>query len=278
MIDTAGQDRRFGVHLPWVALVVSALLHSLILVFSNEQKPPSRPPTQRIEASLARPTPPNKPVETTPQPVSPSKASKPRPERKILAVDQGKTRPTRQPTPKFSAAEKAEMDNFLDELQREKRPPPTLAERSRDAARKAGRDIARQDEAAREVVDRLPNSPEPDPFSLEMYLDAVVKKLNRSAAFVRNDPRAKGVRAALVRVQLNPNGSLRRFEIINAADQQDEIAFVRSVVEQAVPFSAFPADLQRSARSLGILICIQPPSALGGGFGFSRSSDQRGCR
>jgi hypothetical protein len=143
-------------------------------------------------------------------------------------------------------------------------------------AREAGREIARQDRAAREVVERLPDSPEPDPFSLEMYLDAVVKKLNRSAAFVRNDPRAQGVRAALVRVQLNPNGTLRRFEIINAADQRDEIAFVRSVVEQAVPFASFPADLQRSARSLGILICIQPPSA-SGGFGFSRSADSLRC-
>jgi hypothetical protein len=143
-------------------------------------------------------------------------------------------------------------------------------------AREAGREIARQDRAAREVVERLPDSPEPDPFSLDMYLYAVVKKLNRSAAFVRNDPRAQGVRAALVRVQLNPNGTLRRFEIINAADQRDEIAFVRSVVEQAVPFASFPADLQRSARSLGILICIQPPSA-SGGFGFSRSADSLRC-
>jgi len=204
-----------------------------------------------------------------------TKQSAPKP--KVLATNRPSARTVSPPNRAWSAAEKREMDAFLDELNRERRPPPTLAERSRAMAREAGRELARQDAAAREVVERLPNSPEPDPYSLEMYLDAVVKKLNRSAAFVRNDPRAKGVRAALVRVQLNPNGTLRRFEILNAADQQDEIAFVRSVVEQAVPFSSFPTDLQRSARSLGILICIQPPSA-SGGFGFSRSSDQRGCR
>ena len=62
---------------------------------------------------------------------------------------------------------------------------------------------------------------------------------------------------------------------VNAGDQQDEIAFVKSVVEQAVPFANFPADLVRSARSLGMLICIRPSG--GGGFGFSRSPNGQRC-
>ncbi len=108
-------------------------------------------------------------------------------------------------------------------------------------------------------------------------MDAVVKKLNRSAAFVRNEPRSKGVRTALVRVRLYPSGSLRSFDIVNAADQQDEIAFVKSVVEQAVPFAAFPADLRQSALSLGILICIRPSTLGDGQFRFTRDADGIRC-
>jgi len=55
-----------------------------------------------------------------------------------------------------------------------------------------------------------------------------------------------------------------------------EISFIKSVVEQAVPFAAFPADMRRSARSLGMMICIMPPS-MSGGFGFSRSPDGMRC-
>ena len=131
-----------------------------------------------------------------------------------------------------------------------------------------------QNEPGDELVERLPNSPPVDAFSLEMYLDALVKKLNRSAGFVKNDPRSKGVKSALVQVRLKPDGSLLSFNVVNAADQQAEIAFIKSVVEQAVPFSAFPPDLRKSARSLTMMICIRPPS-LNGGVGFTRSPQGR---
>jgi hypothetical protein len=110
-----------------------------------------------------------------------------------------------------------------------------------------------------------------------MYLDSLVRKLNRSAGFVRNDPRGRGLKVAAVEIRLNPNGSLKSFKVLNAADQQDQIAFVRSVVEQSVPFSPFPADIGKSAKSLAMVICIMPANAGGGGFGFTRNPGARGC-
>ncbi|HQD16851.1 MAG TPA: hypothetical protein PLY54_15500, partial [Ottowia sp.] len=105
----------------------------------------------------------------------------------------------------------------------------------------------------------------------------LVKKLNRSASFVKNDPRARGMHSAAVEVRLNPDGSLKSFKVINAGDQQEEIAFVKSVVERAVPFAAFPPDIGKSARSLALMICIQPTGLGGDGFGFTRRPDGSRC-
>ena len=57
----------------------------------------------------------------------------------------------------------------------------------------------------------------------------------------------------------------------------DQIAFIKSVVEQAVPFAPFPGDLRRSASALNMTICIQPASGNAGGFGFSRLPEGSGC-
>ncbi|MGV0976383.1 MAG: hypothetical protein ACOYBO_10685, partial [Azonexus sp.] len=78
-------------------------------------------------------------------------------------------------------------------------------------------------------------------------------------------------------IRLNPNGSLKSFKVLNAADQQDEIAFVKSVVEQSVPFSPFPPDISKAAKSLAMVICIMPANSSGGGFGFTRNPGGRGC-
>ena len=83
------------------------------------------------------------------------------------------------------------------------------------------------------------------------------------------------MRLAAVHFRINPDGSLKTFKVLNAGDQQEEIAFIKSVVERAVPFAAFPPDIARSARSLGMTICIQPGD--GGGFGFSRVADGSSC-
>ena len=262
-----------------VAVVVSLAIHGLLL-FVNNHKPKQGSPLPRIEASLARQPAPVKTPE--PKPSEPPKKQAKKPDKqqarpRVIAMPKS-LRSTPQNAPKFTVAEKAEMNDFLNELARETKtkPAPTLAQRSLAMAQQVAREQPRDGDGIGEVVERLPNSPPIDPFGLEMYMDGLVKKLNRSAAFVRNDPRTKGLRVASVLVRLNPDGSLNNFRILNAADQQDEVDFIRRVVEQAVPFSAFPGDIRRSAKTLSLLICIQPPRA-GSGFGFTRHAEGRGC-
>lgn len=197
----------------------------------------------------------------------------------MIAIDKSRAPAASSAAPKWTIAQKEEMNSFLRELERQPQasPLPSLAQRSLAMAREYGRQQARQEQEGSEILERLPNSEPPDPFSLEMYLDALVKKLNRSAGFVRNDPRTRGLKNAAVRVRLNPDGSLQSFKVINAGDQQDQIAFVRSVVEQSVPFAPFPSDLRRSAKALNMTICIQPALSGNGSFGFSRLPEGRGC-
>lgn len=169
------------------------------------------------------------------------------------------------------------MNQFLNELDEQAKSRPTLAQRSLAMAREIGQQLNTSSEQGLDLIERVPESPPIDPFSLEMYMDSLLKKLNKSAAFVRNDHRSRGLKTAAVLIRLNPSGSLKSFEVLNAADQQDEIAFIQSVVERAVPFATFPRDLLRSAKSLGMLICIRPASASEGGFGFSRLSNGARC-
>lgn len=114
-----------------------------------------------------------------------------------------------------------------------------------------------------------------EPLSLQWYFDSFIKKLNRSAAFVKNDPRPKGRYKALVEIIVNKDGSLREYRILRAADQDAEIAYIKSVVDRAVPFAAFPPDIRAGAEFLSLRICIHPPGDSDGG-GFSRSSNG-GC-
>ncbi len=191
-----------------------------------------------------------------------------------MKKSQGQQAASRQP--KWTVAEKAEMKDFLREIEDQARTAPTLAQRSKAMARGMAGRQAQQDRDGRAILERIPDSPPVDPFSLEMYLDALVKKLNKSAGFVKSDPRNRGVKTASVMIRLNPNGSLRSFEILNMADQEGEVAFIKSVVERAVPFAAFPPDLRKSAYSIGMLICIMPPGA-SGGFGFNRMAEGQSC-
>ena len=266
-----------------LAIAASLLLHGLVALIP-QQKPKTERAATRLEASFAAPA--VKPREAVPAPPMtpepparrspPTKSAERRP---VLAMNKPKGKAASQPAPKWTVAQKEEMNSFLRELERQPQasPRPGLAQRSLAMAREYGRQQARQEHEGSEILERLPNSEPPDPFSLEMYLDALVRKLNRSAGFVRNDPRTRGLKNAAVRVRLNPDGSLQSFRILNAGDQQEQIAFVRSVVEQSVPFAPFPADLRRSARALNMTICIQPAQSGGGGFGFSRIPDGKGC-
>lgn len=261
-----------------VAVAVSLAIHGLLL-FVNNKKPKQGSPLPRIEASLSRkPTPVEVPASQPPEPqkkqVKAPNKQQARP--KVMAIQQP-SRSTVQSTPKWTVAEKAEMNDFLNELASEAKakPKPTLAQRSLAMAREDAQQMARQEKSELLTLERRPNSPEPDPFSVELYFEALLKNLNRSSAYVKNDPRSRGVRTAAVQFRINPDGTLKSFVVLNAADQSEEIAFIKAVVERAAPFSPFPPDLNRSARSMAVRICILP--SLGGGFGFSRASDGRGC-
>jgi hypothetical protein len=262
-----------------LAIALSLLVHGLVLLIPVEPPQVEERAARRLEASFAkkaepRPTP---VLPVTPPASAVVKPAKPQPQRKILALDKAQGRAVAAATPKWSVAQREEMNSFLRELDGQARQAPDLAQRSLAMAREIGQ---RQDVAEKEgseVLERLPNSPPVNPFSLEMYLDALVRKLNRSAGFVRNDPRGKGVRNAAIEIRLNPDGSLKSFKVLDAADQQEEIAFVKAVVEQSVPFSPFPPDIGKSAKSLAMLICIRPANSGGGGFGFTRNPGGRGC-
>lgn len=267
------QDNSLKRRAPLWAIAVSALVHILVLLIPRSE-PAGGKPLPRLEASLApraTPAPPTPAsAELSPKPLArPAKPANPRPR---LMTAQRTARPT------WSVAEKREMDSFLDELASEAKaaPKPSLAQRSLAMAREVGRQMAQQETAEAATLELRPNAPPADPFSLELYVDGLVRRLNRSAAFVRNDPRSKGVRTAAVQFRLNPDGTLKSFSVLNMGDQADEIAFIKSVVERSIPFAPFPPDINKAARSLAMTICIIPGSG-GDGFGFTRTANGRGC-
>ena len=166
------------------------------------------------------------------------------------------------------------MDNFLNDLARPA-PPPASAELAQ-RARTMARQIEQQEEDGA-ATGQAAAVKTVEPFSLEMYFDAFVRKLNRSAAFVKNDPRARGSRKALVEISLNRDGSLRSYRVLRSGDQEAEIAYIKSVVDRAAPFSAFPPDISSGREVMSVLMCIFPARS-GGGSGFSRSFGAQDCR
>lgn len=264
------------------ALVLSLCLHGGALLVPGQPPRPAVPASPVLQARLAIPVP-VPPTETVPEgapeeaplpPPKPAKPPRPAPRPRVPVSEKHEGQVADPSRRQWSVAERAEMRQFLAELASPPEVRPSLAERSLAMAGQVGSQLGRSAEDSLVSLERLPDSPPVEPFSLEMYVDGLLKRLNRSAAFVRNDPRSRGLRPAAVQVRVDPSGSLQNFRVLYAADQQLEIDFVRSVVTQAVPFSPFPADLRRSARSLALTICILPAGAGagGGGFGFTRGS------
>ena len=252
------------------AIALSLSIHISILLIPR-QAPSGEPAATRLEARLAPQVVAEPPPAVKPAPDNgATKAAKTPPRARLLTADK-----SRGPSvaPQWTAAQKAEMDNFLNELAATPKPP--LAQRALAMARDEARQMAAREEAGEALLERRANSTPPDPFSLDMYLDGLLRRLNRSANYVRNDPRTAGVRTAAVQFRLNPDGSLKSFVVLNAGDQADEIAFIRSVVERSVPFSPFPPDIDKAARSLGITICIRPGGGGDGGLGFTRMKGNR---
>ena len=253
-----------------IAYVVSVLIHIAVLCLSVS--PPSGAPPQQLKVTIAKaPTP--KVVET------PSPERK-KPKQKILtAAPSSNPSPMTWPVRTWSRAERSEMDNFLNELAAEAKP-----QRGKELAAQALAN-ARQSEnipaSATSPENSEPQKPGParksvDAFSMEMYFDAFLTKLNRSAAFVKKETRKGGYRKALVKILLSPDGTLKSYEVLRSGDQEIEIAYIKSVVDRASPFSAFPRDIAGAAQVLSIFICITPSGSDGGGS-FSRASPNE-CR
>ncbi len=253
-----------------LAFAVSLAIHLAVLLVPRTERSGEQHAASRLEARLAPSRKQVEPVVESPPTPAAAKTAKAKPKTRIMTADK-----SRSATPQWSVAQKAEMDGFLNELadQAKAAPKPTLAQRSMAMAREAGRQMAREDAAGDALLELRPNGPPANPFSLEMYLDGLVRRLNRSAGFVNNERRHRGVQTAAVQFRLNPDGSLKSFVVLNAADQGEEVAFIKAVIERSVPFSPFPPDIDRAARSLGVTICIRPGQ--NSEPGFSRMSGSR---
>lgn len=181
-------------------------------------------------------------------------------------------------TRQWTDAERADMDKFLNGLSTAPKAPAgrELSQRALAMARQMEQN---QQQGAEDEASDLPAAGGKviEPFSLEMYFDAFIRKLNRSAAFVKNDPGARGTRKALVQITLNPDGTLKSYRVLRSADQAVQIAYIKSVLDRASPFSAFPPDIRNARDSLSILMCIFPANE-GEGSGFLRSFGGQDCK
>ena len=277
----------------WFALVTSLLLHvivlfvgfssSAVLTKSGIVPDDSNTLTQpRLIATLARPA-----LSIQPKP-TPSLAATPVPvpePRKSAGSVKKSPPPKKLSAPTgiwanrtWSDAERADMDKFLNELGAQAKPTSgqELSKKALAMARQMGRSMD-EDGADSESKPATGNGKDIEPYSLAMYFDAFIRKLNRSAAFVKNEKRASGSHKALVEIALNADGSLKSYRVLRSGDQAAEIAYIKSVVERASPFSAFPPDIRRAVDSLSINMCIRPADD-GSGGGFSRSYGDQDCR
>jgi hypothetical protein len=260
-----------------IAYLLSVLLHIVVLSIQISQPSlgESGPQTSgTIDVVLAKP-PTARPAENqkseTPKPDTPPRS------RVLTAAPQAAPTPHSWPVQTWSRAERSEMDNFLNELATEAKP-----QSGREMASQALATARQPAVVATPVENATPSNrgssrQAPTAFSLEMYFDAFLNKLNRSAAFVKKDTRKSGYRKALVQILLNPNGTLKSYEVLRAGDQDIEIAYIKSVVDRATPFSAFPRDIAGAAEVLSVLICITPSGSGDGTGSFSRASPQE-CR
>ena len=285
-------DRRFA-----VALAISLGLHATLLLL-QAPSPRERPlslgdeRSERLDVTLVPPAAPQpapavasaQPAPPTPTPSRKPIRSKISPSRKLTAPAAPERPVVEQLTQTEVQAQREAVKQFFDEIRPD--PPPSGAQLSQQALAMA-RNLARgsADEPAdprRDAPFRTPraarNEEGANPLSMELYFEAFVQKLNRSAAFVSNDRRERGADVAVVQVQLNADGTLRRYRILSAADQQSEIDYVRRVVERAAPFAAFPPEIRRNNDSLSFEICILPARASASGGGFSRTFGGRDCR
>lgn len=270
------KDKRF-----LVALAVSLLVHLSVLLFkasSSHETPVSASShlPSRIDVQLATPDQASLPPLVPRSEVRKHPAVKLRPPTAQL-----------QPAPVNSVEaekvwtkiEKDEMDSFLNDLNVKAKPSlgKTLEQKARTMASTIGAQGDRDDEAD-QITQRLREA-KIEPLNIELYYESLFRKLNSSAAMVKNKSKEAGAHLAVVRVVLNPNGSVRSFTIQQAGDQQTEIAYIKSVVERAAPFPVFPTEIRNATDAMILQICIQPKSfGPGGGSFFSRMSRGQSCQ
>jgi hypothetical protein len=270
-----------------IAYLASVLIHIVVLSLSISPpgggKPEDSAP-QRLDVALAkRPIPSAQEPVAEPTPKPPVPPNRKPNQQVITAAPTAAPTPMTWPTRTWSRNERSEMEKFLTELATEVKPASKPQQGKELAAQALA--TARLPETPPEGTDTPPDietlSTGPsrksiDKFSMEMYFDAFVNKLNRSAAFVRKENRKSGYRKALVQLMLNSDGTLKSYEVLRSGDQESEIAYIKSVVDRASPFSAFPRDIAGVTGVLSIFICIVPSGGDGGGS-FSRTSAQE-CR
>lgn len=266
-----------------LAALASLLLHAVVLLIGPSStgrtpgpaaKAATAPP---LSATLSRPslTLPSPQREATVQPKTRSSWVAQAPQQRLSAPDGFWSARS------WSRAERDEMNRFLDDLAA-KAKPRTGRELSQDALSQV-REMERyrpqaNAEGEGESAGQAPTAGKSvAAFSLEMYFDAFIRKLNRSAAFVKNDPEKNGLRKALVQISLHPDGTLKSYRVLRSADQQVQIAYIKRVLDLASPFAAFPPDLVDARGSLSILMCIYTTRG-GEGSGFMRSAGAQDCK
>lgn len=253
------------------ALVLSIALHMAVLLVRVgkprvEERSPANRPYSRLDATLSRaPT----PLMVVPSSEHLRKRTAPAPSQKTLPMsDEPK---------KWSQAERDEMERFLNELSAEYRPPTgqALAQRARAMARSIR---APEDDDLKEMLQKFKDA-NVERVSLEMYFDALFRKMNRTAAMVSHGQITKGNGIAAVKVIVDKDGSVGSFTILWAADQQSEIAYIKAVVAQAAPFPVFPADIRGATDTIVLMVCIMPRRySDGGGASFTRMAQGQTCR
>ncbi len=273
-------DRRLRDMRIAIALAISLALHVAVL-FIKVSVPdagllhPTNRASSRLNVTLAKPA---DFAKATPLPEhTQAKPSKPTPKQPVAHLKR-QTATVVEPAKVWTPAEKAEMNQFLNELGAPPKPRSgsELAQRALAMARSM---VSEEDREAAQKTTQQMIGAKVEPFSLELYLDALFRKMNRTAAMLKNEHGADGLHVATVQIVLNPDGSVKSFRALQAADQQAEIAYIKAVVEQAAPFPAFPPDIRRATGSFSIQICILPNRfAEGSGPMFSRMSKGQSCR
>ena len=264
----------------WFALAASLLLHLAVLALKTSA-PVSQPnktsgrAASRLDITL-KAQPEQKPQEKKTQPQH-KIDQRPR----VLAMQ-----PKRDTTPSelvprtWTRAERDDMNQFMNEITEEARPPSgaVLAQRALTMARNMHSPEPDEDAESKQIMRKLMDA-NVDPFSIEMYFDALFRKMNRSATMIGNEKRHMGLSTAAVRILLNKDGSVRSFKILRAADQQAEIDFIQAVVDQSAPFPMFPPDIGKATDAVALLICIRPGlSGDSSGATFSRMGGGQACR